>query len=162
MRRTDEHGAGVFVVGIAIVFIVAVGGFYYATNLYDKGQSQTSTSTTCQTGCMVDVNGSVSVGPATPVCVFGQSCSVNMTGYQLDFQKYATCPNGLLCPEYAVQYAAPLSADGDYSISIPIGNYDVSLSSCSWTGCSAVFPAKEVFDAPGNYTLDFDVDTGIR
>ncbi|MDA4124065.1 MAG: hypothetical protein OK438_01250 [Thaumarchaeota archaeon] len=44
---------------------------------------------------------------------------------------------------------------------MPPGNYTLAMPNCSWMGCSKVFPVHETFVA-GTYTIDFNIDTGIR
>jgi len=157
----------------AIVVVILVGAVGYVslsrrgTSPSGSGTLTTSTTTqstgiqTCQTECGVLVQGTVTVGPATPVCTAGQSCNVNITGYQLEFDKYPNCmPNGA-CPQYVIAYTSILGSNGTYSISLPSGNFTIAMPDCNWMGCSNVFPAHETFVA-GTYTVNFNIDTGIR
>ncbi|MDE1852541.1 MAG: hypothetical protein KGI38_02205 [Thaumarchaeota archaeon] len=102
------------------------------------------------------VEGVVSVGPSQPVCRVGESCNVNMTGYSLIFtwQCYGLCP--------ALSRPVALGADGRYAVSLPVGTYTASLSSCPWLGCSSALPRTVTVDSGLTTTLNITIDTGIR
>jgi hypothetical protein len=161
--RANAMATAAFAI-IAVILVGAVG--YVSLSRMGTSSSSSNTLTTsiqpCQTDCGVLVQGTVTVGPATPVCTAGLSCNVNVTGYQIGFDKYPNCaPLNGACPQYVIAYTAILDSNGHYSISLLPGNYTVAMPNCNWLGCSNVFPAHETFVA-GTYTVNFDIDTGIR
>ncbi len=172
MSRTRAITTATAVLSVIVVILVGAMGYVSLSQLGTKSSSSTTVTTTativttsiqtCQTGCSVFVQGTVTVGPATPVCKAGQSCNVNITGYQLGFFKYPNCvPANGACPQYIIGYTAIIDSNGHYGISLPSGNYTVAMPNCNWMGCPRVFPAHETFVA-GTYTVNFNIDTGIR
>ena len=131
----------------------------------------------CSRTC-ASVVGTVSVGPSAPVCIAGQSCEVNMTGYALGFSGQGSS---------SLPYYAKLSSYGSYGIELMTGVYAVSLYkcagtdsngrpagctvSCPWLGCQkffvngqtpSSFPLTETLLVGQTTTLSIRIDTEIR
>ncbi len=128
--------------------------------------SSSSSSSSVQSTIKGIVAGTVTVGPSQPACNANQSCTVDMTGYSLEFTSRCGGTGNVTSSTscQAQTYSAPISPSGHYSVLLAPGDYSITgLSpSCSWPGCSSAFP-KTVTVEPGNQlTVNIDVDTGIR
>ena len=129
------------------------------TYAYPGSGSTTSSTTTTDSALLGVVTGYVTVGPSRPVCLPGQSCNVNVSGYSIVFTPRCGAP-GTGCPASTT----PLSPSGHYSILLPAGNYSVTgLSpSCQWVGCSVAFPMEVEVQGGMQILVNFNIDTGIR
>lgn len=143
-----------------VVLLVAliIFGAYLAFTLGNTGIPTTSETTSAMSGVVV---GYVTVGPSQPVCTQNQSCTVDLTGYSLEFTLECTT-SSTSCE--ATTSLAPIGPNGHYSILLPAGTYQISgLSpSCPWVGCSAAFPKTVVVQGGMQISVDVSIDTGIR
>jgi hypothetical protein len=147
-----------------IVAIVLVGAGLAAAMIFGGLGSPGVTSTTSQNISGV-VTGYVTVGPSQPVCRQNQSCTVDITGYSLNFVLACTGPEG--SPSNSCQtrnYSAAIAPSGHYSALLPAGNYSISgLSpSCKWMGCTTTFPKSVKVEGGMQIVVDLNIDTGIR
>ncbi len=148
---------------VILLAVIILGAFlvYLGRPVNQGGSTTLSSSSSGQSTVKGIVAGIVTVGPSQPSCPASQSCTVDITGYSLQFS--SECPNPpTSCSTQT--YSAVVSPSGHYSILLSPGNYTiVGLSpSCSWPGCSSAFP-RQVTVEPGNQLIvNVDVDTGIR
>ncbi len=145
----------VFVVfGVGVAAALAYGGHNYNT---------LTTTTTSTTWTMEGVvTGYVQVGPSQPVCHENQSCTVDLTGYNLVF---SSCPGtSATFSANCHTYNAAIAPSGHYSILLPAGTYYITglTPNCSWMGCSAVFPESVVVEGGMQLVVNVNIDTGIR
>ena len=150
-------GAGVIVFPVALLLVVVA---FFASTYWAPTSPGPVSSSTATTASVIQgiVTGFVTVGPSQPSCPSGQSCDVNMSGYDIVFA--LQCPGSSNCGSYT----AVLSPAGHYSILLSPGNYTVTglTPSCSWTGCSTAFPRQVQVTGGNQIVLNFEVDTGIR
>ena len=157
-------------ISIILVFVLLGVGLSAAIILNGgNGNTTTSSSSTTSTTQNIGgiVTGYVTVGPSQPVCSENQSCTVDLTGYLLEFTlqcsgtsssfSYSTSCSGPV-------YKATISPSGHYSILLPAGTYSmIGLSpSCSWMGCPSTFPKTVVVQGGLQLVVNVDIDTGIR
>jgi hypothetical protein len=151
-------------ISIILVFVILGAGLISAILVgYPNHAPTTSVSSTSSTE-KIDgvVVGYVTVGPSKPVCQPTESCTVNLSGYSLDFS--TLCPQGTVSVCEAQNYSATISPSGHYTALLPAGSYLITgLSpSCNWAGCSSAFP--EIINVEGGMQLvvNINIDTGIR
>jgi len=98
---------------------------------------------------------SVTIGPLCPV----EPCETLYGHPYHNLELVLMQPGG-------VRIIAPLTDDGEFSVAVPAGVYDVHLSPCMYMGCGTVFnaphgaPVTVVSGKTSN--TRFDIDTGIR
>jgi len=169
-------------VAIAVFVIAAgAGAYYYSTNSV-AGQTTTTTPTSTTTatypasstasstatssvtstsfsattsGMNGVVAGQVTVGPSSPVCKVGQSCTVNMTGYSLIFTSQCSAS---VCPSTSVT----LTSWGSYNAFLPPATYVVTMNRCPWVGCASQLPQTLTVIGGQEIVLNINIDTGIR
>ncbi|MDE1855179.1 MAG: hypothetical protein KGH57_02580 [Candidatus Micrarchaeota archaeon] len=133
------------VLAVAIVAIAAVAAFQLASNSGVLGGNTTQSFGT--------LDGNVSIGPCCPVERVGYSC----------------CPANIyssrsivLTGVFGAATFAPLTSNGGFSAYVPYGSYSVTLTNCTYVGCSRVFPTTVVIYAGRTTALNVSIDTGIR
>ena len=147
-----------------IVAFVLVGAGLAAAMIFGGLGSPGVTSTTSQTISGV-VTGYVTVGPSQPVCRQNQSCTVDITGYSVNFVLLCTVPGESSSNSCQTRnYSAAIAPSGHYSALLPAGNYSISgLSpSCKWMGCASTFPKSIEVEGGMQVVVDLNIDTGIR
>jgi hypothetical protein len=159
-------------VGISIVlaFIILLG---LGVAMIFGGQSTTTQSTTTSTSSSsstqnIDgiVTGYVTVGPSQPVCLQNESCTMDISGYSLEFtflcQGESTASPSTICETQ--NYSATISPSGHYSALLPAGTYSITglKPSCNWQGCATTFPQTVVVQGGNQLVLNLNIDTEIR
>ncbi len=152
-------------VAISIVLVFVILGAGLATAILWGGHNSTvETMTTSTTSQNLDgvVTGYVTVSPSQPVCLQNQSCTVDLTGYSLQFATVCAGISGNTCATR--NYSTPISPSGHYSALLPAGNYSVTglAPSCKWLGCTTTFPKTVAVRGGMQIVENFDIDTGIR
>ena len=150
---------------IVLIVVLIVFGAYLAYTLGNPTNSETTSSSETTSAMSGVVVGYVTVGPSQPVCTQNQSCTVDITGYSLEFTPQ--CPVSSTTSTATCQSTtslAKIGPNGHYSILLPAGTYLISgLSpSCQWVGCSTTFPKTVIVQGGMQISVDISIDTGIR
>ena len=147
-----------------MVLVFVILGVGLAAAIVWNGNTSTGVTSTSTTSHNLDgvVTGYVTVGPSQPVCQQNQSCTVDLTGYSLQFASVCAGNSGGTCARQ--NYSTPISPSGHYSALLPAGNYSVTglAPSCKWVGCSTTFPKTIAVQGGVQLVENFDIDTGIR
>jgi hypothetical protein len=157
-------------VGISIIlaFIILLG---FGAAMIFSGQSSTRQTTTSSSSTSSTQNmdgvvtGYVTVGPSKTVCLQNESCTVDMSGYSLEFvpqcQGESTTSPSTSCQTR--NYSAVLSPSGHYAALLPAGNYSITglTPSCSWPGCATTFPKTVVVEGGNQLVFNLNINTGI-
>ena len=136
---------------VVVVVILLCFGAYVSFN------STTSESTSTSNSIQGVVTGLVTVGPSQPVCSANQSCTVDLSGYSLQFTS--------VCGVQSCQtFLAPIYFSGHFSILLSPGQYSITsiVPSCNWMGCSSAFPRTIEVIGGSQLVVDINIDTGIR
>jgi hypothetical protein len=157
------------VIAISFVLVLIVLG---AAIMIDSAQDRnssivaTTTSSSGSQGMQGILTGYVTVGPSQPVCLSNESCTVDMTGYSLEFVSQCTNSSSTMTsPICETQtYYAQLSPAGHYAILLTQGTYEMTtlLPSCSWMGCSSTFPMLVEVVGGQQIVVNVNIDTGIK
>ncbi|MDA4130905.1 MAG: hypothetical protein OK457_09055 [Thaumarchaeota archaeon] len=154
------------ILAISIVVFVFLGVGLAVAMIFRGQGSSVKTSTTTFTSQIIDgvVTGYVTVGPSQPVCLQNQSCTVDLTGYSLNFVFVCAGTTASSTSCETRNYSAVISPSGHYSVLLQSGNYSITgLSpSCKWIGCSSVFPKNIEVQGGMQLVMDLNIDTGIR
>jgi len=99
------------------------------------------------------IEGKVTIGPFSPV--------EPPTGPTVPPGTYSS-RSLILKPWLGKTVYVPLDEDGFFHAEVNAGSYQVTLSNCTFLGCSSSLP-RTVEVKPGETTvLNIDIDTGIR
>lgn len=136
---------------VVVVVILLCFGAYVSYN------STTSQTTSTSNSIQGVVTGLVTVGPSQPICSANQSCTVDLSGYSLEFT--STC--GVASCQ---TFLATISPSGHYAILLSPGQYSITgiVPSCNWLGCSSAFPRTVEVTGGSQLVVDISIDTGIR
>ena len=110
---------------------------------------QTATIATVQSEGTL--TGAVSIGPICPVEPCSQGIGDTYSSRELQLQS-----------EAASGIRVPLREDGTFSVSVPEGEYVVTVSDCDFLGCAGSLPVTVVIKNGETFDLNIDIDTGIR
>ncbi len=164
LKKSAKKALATAIGFVPIIVIALLLGVYLNSALSSNttvvtNVTQTSSTTTANSGIQGVVTGYVTVGPSQPVCSTNQTCDENMSGYSLVFT-----PQCLGLSSNCQASTAELSPGGHYSILLPAGNYSVTglYPSCKWMGCSSAFPMTVVVEGGMQLVFNIDIDTGIR
>jgi hypothetical protein len=157
---------------VVMVFLAFVVGLIFggAAGTTTTSVTATTTVTRCSQCTFTIVNnhdafvqGVVTVGPAVSICFLNWSCNVDVTGYSLVFSMTSACPpEAEICMMYILApVTAVLNATGGYQVTLPQGQYQISMPDCFWMGCQTTFPFNVVLYGGVHYTYSFNIDTGI-
>lgn len=165
ITHNDNKGFSRIASIIVVLVVLASAIIAGIILLRQSAQPSTTSSTVSSTSQTIQgiVAGYVTVGPSQPVCSTNESCTVNMTGYSLEFT--SQCPNATSTTSCQAQtYYAKISPGGHYSILLSPGPYAITgLSpSCKWVGCASAFPRTVLVDPGQQIVVNVDIDTGIR
>jgi hypothetical protein len=146
---------------VILIFVVVVVSIVVGLTPYRHGGNNEASTTSTTSTIQGIVAGYVTVGPSQPVCSANQSCTVNVTGYSLEFTSRCS---GTSTTRQTQKYLAAIAPSGHYSILLPAGNYSISglYPSCSWVGCSSAFPKAIVVESGIQLVVNVNIDTGIR
>ena len=99
------------------------------------------------------ITGTVSIGPFCPVEHPGQSCQPPDLYTSREFL--------LQSQSGSSKYRISLNETGGFRAEVPVGTYNVSLTNCTFLGCSRV--PESVTVMPNKVTtINIHIDTGIR
>ncbi len=105
-----------------------------------------------QTGVGV-IEGKVSIGPWTPVEPVG--------GSQPSPEVY-TSRRIVLEGPYLKRVEIPMNGTGYFQATVGVGIYRLTMTNCTFLGCSRVLPMTIRVDQGGTTKLGINIDTGIR
>jgi hypothetical protein len=122
------------------------------------GTSSTSTGTSL----MGTLKASFSVGPTQPVCSANSTVGPAPSSYSSIEAVVSPSPSGQATKLPIAWTSNGCAVSGSVQASLAPGSYSLSLSSCTFMGCSSALPKSFVVVA-GQYTsIDVSIDTGIR
>jgi hypothetical protein len=158
-RRHGSAAVGNSVI-FAATFVIVLGALvFYSVALSGTGGPTTSTAESTAQGIIA---GFVTVGPSQPVCVQGQTCTVDIAGYSLVFISQCGASSSTSCQ--GQDFTAQIGPNGHYSIMLAPGNYVMTglAPSCNWLGCSLSFPKAVAVEGGQQIIVNVEIDTGIR
>lgn len=100
------------------------------------------------------LSGSVSIGPCCPAEQAGNSCCAA--------DIYSSRKLVLILGPGSPAVYVPLMSDGSFNVEVPVGAYNVTLTNCSYPGCSQALPTGVIVTSGKTTVLSISVDTGIR
>lgn len=113
------------------------------------GQTSGGGPTTSPQGRNGRLQGTVTLGPTTPVCRQGTPCSAPASGTRLIFQRDGHTTASVV-----------VAKDGSYTVSLPAGTYGVTASRMSIG--RGLEPSMVRVVAGRTRNVSFLIDTGIR
>lgn len=129
---------------------------------FTVGVGSGASSTSTATGSAGTLDASFSVGPTQPVCSANATKGPAPSSYSSI--KAVVTPSG---PGQAATF--PISwtstgceVTGSFQASLAPGSYSLSLSSCTFMGCSSALPRSFVIAAGQSTSIYVSIDTGIR
>jgi len=97
------------------------------------------------------LEGKVSIGPLCPV----EPCS-------RDIGDLYSSRHLALKSQGRTDISIPLKSDGSFSVQVPAGTYQVTLSDCTFMGCKYILPRTVKIEANKRTEVNLGIDTGIR
>jgi len=151
-------------ISIVLVFVILGAGLVSAIIVGYPNHTPSSSVTSTSSTEKIDgvVVGYVTVGPSQPTCQQNESCTVNLSGYSIDFS--TLCPQGTASVCQVQNYSVLISPSGHYTILLPAGSYSITGLSpfCTWVGCSSAFPETITVEGGMQLVVNINIDTGIR
>jgi len=105
-----------------------------------------------QTGVGV-IEGKVTIGPWTPVEPLGGSHPP---------PEVYTSRRIVLEGPYLQRFEIPMNGTGHFQATVSVGTYRLTMTNCTFVGCSRVLPMTIHVDQGGITRLEINIDTGIR
>jgi hypothetical protein len=99
------------------------------------------------------VSGVVAIGPWTPVEPVGGSHPPPEV-----YTSRRIILEGTLLPRVEI----PMNGTGHFTAKVRAGIYTLTMSNCTFLGCSRVFPMTVTVKPDQTTTLSIEIDTGIR
>jgi hypothetical protein len=122
------------------------------------GSSSTSTAVPL-TGTL---DATFSVGPTQPVCSANATVGPAPSTYSSIEAVVTPSPSGLASTLPIAWTTNGCEVSGSLQASLAPGSYSLSLSSCTFMGCSSALPKSFVVVVGQSTSLDVSIDTGIR
>ena len=164
LTASNQRTVGALGFIVLIVTLIIFGAYLAYVIAPGTSSSTTTTTSSSETTSVMSgvVVGYVTVSPSQPNCTQNQTCTVDLTGYSLEFT--LQCTSSSTSCQSATTSLAQFGPNGQYSILLPAGYYLISgLSpSCPWLGCSSAFPKSVVVQGGMQISVDVNIDTGIR
>mgnify|MGYP003395992807 FL=1 len=139
--------AAIILLLIVIVFIIKVVSFQLA-----QKPGATKNSETVGIGTLM---GNVSIGPLCPV----EPCKTPIINNPYSSRQLMLTPKAGTTG--SVTYVK-LNDDGSFKSDVPTGDYELTLTDCTFLGCSRSLPENITIEANTTTTVNIDIDTGIR
>lgn len=143
------------------VYTVAGGDEWGAlvTLRFTVGGSQYSSTTSSAANGVLSAL--VTIGPITPVCSSNATAGPAPSSY--------SSIEAVVTPQRGSNLTIPVSwtsdgcaVSGRFQALLPPGNYELSLSPCTFMGCTSSLPKSFTVNPGGQTTISVSVDTGIR
>jgi len=131
-----------------------------------SGPSTTSASTSTPSSTVAGPTGTLeanfSIGPTEPVCSANATAGPAPSSYS-SIEAVVTPSGSAQASTFPVAWTSTgCAVVGSVQASLAPGSYSLSLSSCSFMGCSSSLPKSFVVVAGQSTSIDVSIDTGIR
>jgi len=125
------------------------------------GATVGTSSTSTGTGQLGTLSASFSIGPTTPVCSANATIGPAPQPYA-SIVAVVNSSSGVVSSLPIGWVSNGCEAMGVLQASLGAGSYSLSLSNCTFMGCSSSLPRSFVIAAGQSTSVDVSVDTGIR